>query len=151
MDLNMFCPKCGEENQDQAPVCCSCGGKIEQSDPPSGSDADLFLADFDSEGDESVGDGDALLQETTGEETDHAAVNQRVANRFTIEKKLGSGGMGTVYLANDEIRNRHVAPSGPTAGANSSAWPWSTWTASPCANTWSVSKNKGGEFPGNKF
>jgi tRNA A-37 threonylcarbamoyl transferase component Bud32 len=36
-------------------------------------------------------------------------VGQRVANRFVIERKLGAGGMGEVYLAHDSVLDERVA------------------------------------------
>src|SRR5579872_690653 len=44
---------------------------------------------------------------------EHAQVNDRLvaalADRYTIERELGAGGMATVYLAHDEKHDRKVA------------------------------------------
>lgn len=38
-----------------------------------------------------------------------ARLTAALADRYTIERKLGSGGMATVYLAHDTKHNRKVA------------------------------------------
>ena len=36
-------------------------------------------------------------------------LKEALADRYTIERELGAGGMATVYLAHDERHNRKVA------------------------------------------
>ena len=36
-------------------------------------------------------------------------LNAALADRYTIEREIGSGGMATVYLAHDRKHDRHVA------------------------------------------
>ena len=37
------------------------------------------------------------------------SLRSALADRYTIERELGAGGMATVYLARDIKHNRHVA------------------------------------------
>ena len=103
----MLCEKCGEKNPDQAEVCQDCGFALSAGDAPSEpseepaptSESDARTVGM------TVGDEETRLEDGEGSDL----TGELVANRYTIRRKVGRGGMGSVYLAFDGIRKQEVA------------------------------------------
>lgn len=82
----MFCVRCGSENPGEARFCVACGKTMEGA-KPGGRNAPAM---------------------GTGTEPGLVA-GQLLADRFEVQKILGVGGMGRVYLALDRVLERPVA------------------------------------------
>ena len=83
----MYCIHCGAKNLDGARFCVACGGNVQDSKPGGQPPADTDAA-----------------------ETELGLIpGQVLSDRFSIEKLLGVGGMGRVYLARDQVLERPVA------------------------------------------
>lgn len=78
----MFCPDCGTWNRASQPRCTRCGGALPEPSAGAASEAP----------DEET----TLLRRATG-------------NRYLVERRLGGGGMATVYLARHAILDTPVA------------------------------------------
>jgi serine/threonine protein kinase len=46
-----------------------------------------------------------------------ARLSSTLADRYEVEREIGTGGMATVYLARDLRHNRKGGPEGPAPGA----------------------------------
>jgi serine/threonine protein kinase len=93
----MFCPKCGQKNEDTAQFCVSCGQKI-QTDPG--------ITDFAPSSEHVNIQTEALasknLLQPTPAEVSTIGIGRVLQDRYKINRELGTGGMGRVLLAFDE-------------------------------------------------
>lgn len=81
----MICPKCHSDNPDTQSFCGDCGTQL---GPPKDT---------------------PVLTKTLTKSFSQLAPGTSLANRYEVNKKLGKGGMGEVYLAEDTILKRKVA------------------------------------------
>ena len=82
----MYCPDCGKQTPDGRRFCIHCGSAI---------------------GEVVSSLGDTGEQETMDEE--ERLLRERLAGRYEVMRRLGKGGMATVYLAREVALNREVA------------------------------------------
>lgn len=83
----MFCIHCGSENLEEARFCAGCGRNVQATTPGN------------------RGAGPPLSSETEM----GLVAGQVLSDRFEIQKVIGIGGMGRVYLAQDLVLERPVA------------------------------------------
>jgi len=80
----MNCPKCGTDNRNSAAFCSSCGNRMITSN------SEVFVPDSGEEG--------RIVGHTS---SGYASPTSLQSGRYLIEKMIGAGGMGRVYLATD--------------------------------------------------
>jgi formylglycine-generating enzyme required for sulfatase activity/tRNA A-37 threonylcarbamoyl transferase component Bud32 len=87
MNSTRYCPKCGEESSWDHRFCQHCRAELPPSTP-----------------------GQRAKDRLDADETELGLVEgQLLADRFEIQKMIGKGGMGRVYLAKDNVLDRPVA------------------------------------------
>jgi hypothetical protein len=83
----VFCIHCGAENINGAKFCVACGKNVQASRPS----------------------GQGTTTPDGGETETGLITGQVLSDRFVIQKLLGAGGMGRVYLAEDKVLDRPAA------------------------------------------
>lgn len=113
----MFCNECGSPNADTAKFCGQCGQRL--AVPPRSNDmaGQTRAPGFESpepapepllfEEPSFAGDEPSLAGQTTGGAS--LELGTLLSKRFRIERRLGAGAMGEVWLARDERLDRNVA------------------------------------------
>lgn len=118
------CARCGAAVAPEASACAACGlervalapgqaspAAVEGVPPPAG----RVTAEADTRrrvtGDDAQDDAHASPAETGGEKADEARFRpgQGILGHYTVVRQLGRGGMGTVYLARDDVSGQEVA------------------------------------------
>jgi serine/threonine protein kinase len=96
------CKQCGSEFELKAGVryCPNCAAKVDTSPQPAAS-ADAFTGTIS-------GTATFVAPERAQSSTEIEA-GKEFHRRYAIERKLGQGAMGIVYLAGDKLTGRHVA------------------------------------------
>jgi serine/threonine protein kinase len=94
------CKQCGYELDAGIRYCPKCGTKAD-TPPPQAQAADSFTGTVS-------GTPTVFMPERTDTSSDLEA-GKEFHGRYTIERKLGQGAMGVVYLASDKLTRRRVA------------------------------------------
>jgi serine/threonine protein kinase len=94
------CKQCGIELDADARYCPNCATKVDTSPQPGGA-ANEFTGTIS-------GTATIVAPEQAGASMD-LETGKEFHNRYAIERKLGQGAMGVVYLANDLLTKRQVA------------------------------------------
>jgi serine/threonine protein kinase len=104
----MFCPKCRTENPDHISYCSACGSDL-SSRPSSHSSAVARPSPGPRRSASSGGTSGGSASGGAAESESDLAPGTVVAGRYRIDRLIGRGGMGSVYLAVDQLINRRVA------------------------------------------
>ncbi len=93
------CKQCGLELETDVRFCPNCATKVDT--PPQPAAPGAFTGTIS-------GSATIVVQEPTDLSTD-LEPGKEIHARYTIERKLGQGAMGVVYLVNDKLTARRVA------------------------------------------
>lgn len=114
----MNCPECGKENSADRSFCVNCGavlGGMTQVSPPSAETtvitppASADKTQVTPPSDQQKADGKAGAQHPRPMSREEQLLREAVEGKYELIKKLGAGGMATVYLAREIALDRQVA------------------------------------------
>jgi serine/threonine protein kinase len=94
------CKQCGFELKENVRYCPNCAAKVDVPPQPAEA-ADAFTGTIS-------GNATVFVPDRADSSTD-LETGKEFHGRYTIERKLGQGAMGVVYLANDKLTSRRVA------------------------------------------
>jgi serine/threonine protein kinase len=95
------CKQCGLELDADVRFCPNCATRVDTTPPPAVPTGGGFTGTIS-------GTSTVFVPEQADASTD-LETGREFHGRYTIERKLGQGAMGVVYLAGDKLTSRHVA------------------------------------------